>query len=763
MFLAIILKTITGVIYHIYIYMYMYRQIVNPITGRKVNINGNLGTEIIRNYLNQIGGHDGPCGLNSTTRRCKKSASWDRENCEIKNGRCKNIKNPKKKLTKINKQKKLVTQQKEVKTKKVKREIVKKESKTTVNLNCNDFATNKGKKCPNCCSQHYDKCKWVSRQPKGKGCQNKESLVVRTEKKTKPKKIKEVEEDLPVTTNITRIEYPELSRREINEVVASIERYIQYHSGYGGHYLSRQKKKERKNRYLENKNTKKTMERCQTHKLPKMPKLRGNYKMVSIAGPVGLDYIQFKNTEIFLFPEKHQFGVDEDRIKRVKYDKYHIPIVEVYQAITDSNLCVDIYHEDLRFRQKILEGGKELKYQNMEDARGKYASYTSIIDNYGYGKYAYNWGAKPENLRNTFFHYGEFRTSISSNFAIWDLLQKIDSWSGRINPALENTGLTLNALNTLRLNYLSTPRIIAKLAEAYCLRDDFETAIREIFPDKICELLFDFNALKYYNNNWMHPIRKEIAECPHKTKLERFIKRHIDGIKNKNTFADSSHWYFEQPGRTRSIRRYLSNLGENINLTSFFNSLYIDNKTKKILKQTRFAATHTSILFETALYLGDFLTDLYDLSRLLRYIEERNTNIVLYYGGWAHPWTVRKYFLEEFKNSRDIKVHKSYGRFNLGNNFWSDDWEDQNRKINRESYSFEMPYTDFKTLFVRKNSNGSTLMDITQNNLTTSYNNPRSRESGDTMSGDWDLYSLVDEGQLTYSKNDLNKGFIKID
>ena len=727
----------------------MYKQIVNPITGRKVNINGNLGTKIIRNYLDQIGGHNGPCGLNSSTGRCKKTTSWDRENCEIKNGRCKNIK----------KSKKLVKEQKTVKREKVAKQ--QKETKSSVDINCNDFVTNKGKKCPDCCSQHYDKCKWVPRQPRGKGCQNKDSHNTKTSKKTTGKK-QQVSDDLPVSTSVTRTTYPELSRRELTEVVASIERFIRYHSGYGGHYLSRQKERARKSRYLENKNTKKTMERCRSHTLPKMPKLTGNYKMVSIAGPVGLDYIQFKNTEIFLLPEKHKFGEDEERIKKKKYDKYHIPIVELYQTLTDSELCVDIYHEDLRFRQKILEGGKELKYQNLEDDRGKYTSYTSIIDNYGYGKYAYNWGAKPENLRNTFFHYGEFRTSISSNFAIWDLLQEIDSWSGSVNPALENTGLTLNALNSLRLNYLSTPTIIAKLAEAYCLRDDFETAIREIFPDKICELLFDFNALKYYNNNWMHPIRKEIAECPHKTKLERFIKRHIDGVKNKNTFADSSHWYFEQPGRTRSIRRYLSLLGDNINLTNFFNSLYLDNKTKKTLKQTRFAATHTSILYEAALYLGDLLTDLYDLSRLLRYIEERNTNIVLYYGGWAHPWTVRKYFLEEFKNSRDIKVHKSYGRFNLNGNFWSDDWEDQNSKINRESYSFEMPYKDFKTLFVRKNSNGSTLMDITQNSLTTNYNNPRSRTMGNTMSGDWDLFSLVGENKLTYSKNDKNKGFKKV-
>lgn len=630
--------------------------------------------------------------------------------------------------------------------------------KKTSSIDCSIYKNNKGKSCPDCCSAHYDICKWVPSQPKGKGCQNKDSQKTKPVKKTTNKKEQKVSSNIIVIP--TRTTYPELSTREVTEVVASIERYINYESSWGGISLSKQKKRIKKSEYLKKKNTQTTIQKCRSHKLPKMPKLKGNYKMISIVGPVGLDYIQYKNTEIFLLPEKHKFGEDEERIKKKKYDKYHVPIVEVYQAITDSNLCVDIYHEDLRFRQKILQGGRELHYQNLEDDRGRYTSYTSIIDNYGYGRYAYNWGAKPDYLDNTFFHYGEFRSSISSNFAIWDLLQEIDSWSGSVNPALENTGLTLNALNTLRLNYLSTPRTIAKLAEAYCLRDDFETAIREVFPNKICELLFDFRALKYYNNNWMHPIRKEIVECPHREKLESFIKRHIDGVKNKDTFADSSHWYFEQPGRTRSIRRYLRELGDNINLTNFFNSLYIDDKTKKTLKKTRFAATHTSLLYETALYLGDFLTDLYDLSRLLRYIEHRNTNIVLYYGGWAHPWTVRKYFLEELSNSRDVKVHKSYGRFNLSGTFWGEEWEDENRKINRESYSFEMPYKDFETLFVR-NQNGNNIMNIKDNTLSKSYNNPRQKQQGKTMSGDWDLFRLAGEDKLTYPKNDKNMGFKK--
>jgi len=36
----------------------MYRKIVNPETGRKVNINGIIGKRVLRNYINLIGGSD---------------------------------------------------------------------------------------------------------------------------------------------------------------------------------------------------------------------------------------------------------------------------------------------------------------------------------------------------------------------------------------------------------------------------------------------------------------------------------------------------------------------------------------------------------------------------------------------------------------------------------------------------------------------------------------------------------------------------------
>ena len=34
----------------------MYEYIVNPKTGRKVNVNGTIGRKVIQNYLKQLGG-----------------------------------------------------------------------------------------------------------------------------------------------------------------------------------------------------------------------------------------------------------------------------------------------------------------------------------------------------------------------------------------------------------------------------------------------------------------------------------------------------------------------------------------------------------------------------------------------------------------------------------------------------------------------------------------------------------------------------------
>ena len=76
----------------------MYDKIVNPQTGRKVSINSRLGMNILKNYLNLVGGHNGPCAINTKSGRCKKSEIGD-GNCmlSLKN-RCKrkNTYNPSK-------------------------------------------------------------------------------------------------------------------------------------------------------------------------------------------------------------------------------------------------------------------------------------------------------------------------------------------------------------------------------------------------------------------------------------------------------------------------------------------------------------------------------------------------------------------------------------------------------------------------------------------------------------------------------------------
>ena len=60
----------------------MYNKIVNPLTGRKVNINSLLGKQVISNYLSQMGG-EGWSGSYS----CK---GLDKDNCNSQpNNRCK--------------------------------------------------------------------------------------------------------------------------------------------------------------------------------------------------------------------------------------------------------------------------------------------------------------------------------------------------------------------------------------------------------------------------------------------------------------------------------------------------------------------------------------------------------------------------------------------------------------------------------------------------------------------------------------------------
>merc|ERR1712178_205562 len=67
----------------------MYGKIVNPLTGRQVSIYGKLGQQVIRNYINQLGGQD-TCGFDQNTLRCSKKADGNMNNwCELsEKGRC---------------------------------------------------------------------------------------------------------------------------------------------------------------------------------------------------------------------------------------------------------------------------------------------------------------------------------------------------------------------------------------------------------------------------------------------------------------------------------------------------------------------------------------------------------------------------------------------------------------------------------------------------------------------------------------------------
>ena len=66
----------------------MWDKIVNVRTGEKVNVNSKIGKYILKQYLIQLGGHTGPCALNTNGSRCKKNTKGD-EYCHLgPTGRC---------------------------------------------------------------------------------------------------------------------------------------------------------------------------------------------------------------------------------------------------------------------------------------------------------------------------------------------------------------------------------------------------------------------------------------------------------------------------------------------------------------------------------------------------------------------------------------------------------------------------------------------------------------------------------------------------
>lgn len=65
-----------------------YEKIVNPETGRKVDVNGRIGKQILDKYVNIMNG-GGVCGFNSKTNRCSKKAKETPEKCVLgEKGRC---------------------------------------------------------------------------------------------------------------------------------------------------------------------------------------------------------------------------------------------------------------------------------------------------------------------------------------------------------------------------------------------------------------------------------------------------------------------------------------------------------------------------------------------------------------------------------------------------------------------------------------------------------------------------------------------------
>lgn len=63
--------------------METYKKIINPITGRKVNITSKLGIKIIKNYLNQLGGAKNPhTGKEWSSYKCKGLSEDHCENME---------------------------------------------------------------------------------------------------------------------------------------------------------------------------------------------------------------------------------------------------------------------------------------------------------------------------------------------------------------------------------------------------------------------------------------------------------------------------------------------------------------------------------------------------------------------------------------------------------------------------------------------------------------------------------------------------------
>ena len=461
-------------------------------------------------------------------------------------------------------------------------------------------------------------------------------------------------------------------------------------------YYKRNKQLLNKNKYNKDRsndinNLSEQIESCtQKTVFPKFLNSKSN-DYISILGPVGLSYIQYKNTEILLFPEMHSYGTDEDNDAMSDMYKPMINIENIMNSIIENkSVCVDYYHEDIRYRKREYK----------QNAGNGYKAYENTVGHLKYRGYQKN----TVSLDNTMVHYTEFRSTGNEDFIIWDFLQK--DYSHFLNPEVIEKKIPTNIVNNVYIDYLNTPYKLVKLAEAYYLSDDFEQSIRELFPEDFIKVFFTFNTLKKFRGKWVHPIRKEILKCNDYDIIIKFLNNHIQNLLNGDKeIGKELDWYFEQY-RSKIINKNIAVIINEFKSRHPKESLDINNMWLKNTELTNSKLieilNHKNLIKQfhifryISLYLGDLLVDSYTLSRMLRYIEERKTNVSIFYGGWAHPYTIHRFFDEMLSNDKDVIFKKEYGRHAQIGNF---NHSDSRYSGYRKKYSFNMPYEDFDKIF----------------------------------------------------------------
>ena len=74
----------------------MFKNIIDPTTGKNFSITSKSGLNILKKYIYQLGGHNGPCAISSKG-RCAKSSKDDGKSEVSPKGRCRKIKSQKNK------------------------------------------------------------------------------------------------------------------------------------------------------------------------------------------------------------------------------------------------------------------------------------------------------------------------------------------------------------------------------------------------------------------------------------------------------------------------------------------------------------------------------------------------------------------------------------------------------------------------------------------------------------------------------------------